>query len=103
MPLLRGTGGPCVMGRSSRFSRILVKVRKAVVGRKMGALRVHGWIPTQRNRIRPNDHSPLPQPASLRCHQIIIEPEVVTLIIETMAPAGCCPKWGRASTIGHIH
>lgn len=33
----------------------------------------------------------LPQPASLRCHKIIIEPEAVTIVVETMMPTGFCP------------
>jgi len=43
----------------------------------------------------------LPQAASLRCRQIRIEPEVVTLDLETMTPAGCCPICGRLSTRTH--
>lgn len=43
----------------------------------------------------------LPQAASLRCRRILIEPEVVTLELETVAPAGCCPICGHFSTRIH--
>ncbi|UCC31423.1 MAG: ISL3 family transposase [Phycisphaerales bacterium] len=43
----------------------------------------------------------LPQPASLRCRQIIIDPEAVTIMVETMTPAAACPVCGRQS--GRIH
>jgi hypothetical protein len=43
----------------------------------------------------------LPQPASLRCRQIIIYPSTVTIVVETMAPTGLCPLCSRPS--GRIH
>ena len=33
----------------------------------------------------------LPQPATLRCRQIKIEPEVVTIAVESLAPDGLDP------------
>ncbi len=43
----------------------------------------------------------LPRPASLRCHQIRIDPDTVTIVVETTAPSGPCPICGRTS--GRIH
>ena len=46
-----------------------------------------------------NPHRPLP--ASLRCHQIRLEPEVVTIVVETRRPAAACPICGRLSSRVH--
>lgn len=43
----------------------------------------------------------LPQPAGLRCHQIIIGPDRVMIMIETMTPAAACPVCGRPSSRIH--
>jgi len=43
----------------------------------------------------------LPDAWALRCRQIRIEPELVTLEIETMAPSAACPLCGRVS--GRVH
>jgi len=43
----------------------------------------------------------LPQPARLRCRQIIINPNAVTIVVETMTPAAACPICGRPSSRVH--
>jgi hypothetical protein len=43
----------------------------------------------------------LPQPASLRCRQIVIDPDAVTIVVETMTPTGLCPLCAHPS--GRIH
>lgn len=43
----------------------------------------------------------LPQPASLRCHQIVIDGDAVTIVVETMTPAAACPICGRPSSRIH--
>jgi len=43
----------------------------------------------------------LPQPASLRCRQIIIDPSGVTIVVETTTPTGLFQICGRPS--GRIH
>jgi transposase len=43
----------------------------------------------------------LPQAASLRCRKIVIAPDMVTIVVETMTPTGCCPICGRPS--GRTH
>jgi len=43
----------------------------------------------------------LPQPASLRCRQIMIDPDVVTIVVEMITPAAACPICGRPSMRVH--
>ncbi len=43
----------------------------------------------------------LPQPDTLRCQQISIEPDLITITIESMAPQGICPLCGRSSSREH--
>ncbi len=43
----------------------------------------------------------LPQPDTLRCQQISIEPDVITITVESMAPQGICPLCGRLSSREH--
>jgi transposase len=43
----------------------------------------------------------LPDAWVLRCRQILIEPERVTIEVETMAPGAACPLCGRSS--GRVH
>ena len=43
----------------------------------------------------------LPQPATLRCLQIKIEPDVVTMTVESLVPEGLCPLCGRPSLRAH--
>ena len=43
----------------------------------------------------------LPQPANLRCRQVIIDPNTVTTVVETLTPTGLCPLCSRPS--GRIH
>ena len=43
----------------------------------------------------------LPQPATLRCLKIRVEPEVVTIDVESRAPAGICPLCARRSSREH--
>ena len=43
----------------------------------------------------------LPQPATLRCLDIKIEPELVTIAVESLAPSGVCPLCARRSAREH--
>ena len=43
----------------------------------------------------------LPQPATLRCRRIKIEPDVVTIDVESMASGGSCPLCGCPSSREH--
>lgn len=43
----------------------------------------------------------LPQPATLRCLQIKIEPEAVTITVESLAPFGVCPLCAHRSVRQH--
>lgn len=43
----------------------------------------------------------LPQPATLRCRQIQIESDAVTITVESLAPEGLCPLCGRPSSREH--
>ncbi|NOX59054.1 MAG: ISL3 family transposase [Planctomycetes bacterium] len=43
----------------------------------------------------------LPQPATLRCLHIKIEPEVVTIAVESLAPSGVCPLCAHRSARQH--
>ena len=43
----------------------------------------------------------LPQAAVLRCSQIQIDPDLVTIFVESVAPFGLCPVCGRAA--GRVH
>lgn len=46
-------------------------------------------------------NSHLPQPATLRCRQIKIEPDVVTIAVESLAPDGLCPLCACQSSREH--
>jgi len=43
----------------------------------------------------------LPQPATLRCLQIKVEPDVVTIVVESQVPYGICPLCARRSVREH--
>ncbi len=43
----------------------------------------------------------LPQPATLRCLQIMVEPDVVTIAVESLATYGVCPLCARRSVRQH--
>jgi transposase len=43
----------------------------------------------------------LPQPAGLRCRQIIIDATAVTIVVETMTPTGLCPLCSHPSNRIH--
>ena len=43
----------------------------------------------------------LPQPLSLRCCQIRIDPDSVTIVVESLAPEGLCPVCSQSSSRVH--
>jgi len=43
----------------------------------------------------------LPQPTTLRCLQIKVEPDVVTIVVESQVPYGICPLCARRSVREH--
>jgi transposase len=47
--------------------------------------------------VNPN----LPQPDTLRCRQIKVEPDEVTIVVESLLPRGLCPLCGCPSFREH--
>ncbi len=45
----------------------------------------------------------LPQPTAFHCQQIKIEPDVVTIVVESSLPDGHCPLCGHPSSRMHSH